>query len=310
MNAGNRKSPHGRTRLVAMLLAALALFGVAAAALYWVNNGPADMPSQEAFRLGRDRARDWLRAHESEVLAAENPALWWMVKESAAVSGDAYLGDLYARYYQRYLATRPGNVWHHLFDDDAQLRIQLAGLEDWSDYNLLFLYGLSCQADLRNDPRVTQMLNVDYCGTFGSPAYFRDPACATHQLMGLRFAQRRNCGNPERMAGLVGELAERIAINTTWDFRVVDFYLQRSLMLTESGAVGRIKPRWLVRILEAQRPDGGWDDFQHIVGLPLVGSIGWAGRGIRLREPTANFHTTAQGLYLMSLLASGPAKSQ
>jgi hypothetical protein len=112
------------------------------------------------------------------------------------------------------------------------------------------------------------------------------------------------------MAGQVGELADRIAFNTTWDLRVVDFYLQRSLMLTESGALAHVNPRWLVRILDAQQPDGGWDDFQRIVELPLVGSIGWAGRGVRLQEPMTNFHTTAQGLYLMSLLASGPVKSE
>lgn len=309
MTSAHRKRPNLGTRLAAVVLVALLLFGVATATAYWVNNRPTELPSRETFQHSRDRARDWIRAHEAEVLATENPALWWMVKESAVVSGDAYLADLYLRYYGRYLATRPDNVWHHLFDVDARLRIRLADLDDWPDYNLLFLYGLSCQSDLRNDPRVGPMLNAGYCESFGSPAYFRDPACATHQLMGLRFAQQHGCGNAEQIAGLVDELAGRIAVNTTWDFRVVDFYLQRSLMLAESGAVARINPRWIVRILKAQQSDGGWDDFQQIAALPAVGSIGWAGRGIRLREPLTNFHTTAQGLYLMSLLASGSLKS-
>jgi hypothetical protein len=271
---------------------------------YLHNNEETNPASQSALSESRDRAIGWVRAHEAEALAAENPALWWMIKESATLSKDAYLASLFDRYYQRYLAHNPGNVWHHLFDDDSNRPIPIADIEGWPDYNLLFLYGLSCQSDLRADPRVKQLLNGRACATVGSPDYFRDPACITHQLMGIRFIQKHRCENSERIGQLASMLVDRTVLDEAWDFRVVDFYLQRVLMLAESQAVGKINLRWIARILVAQRSDGGWDDFDELLRFDDDKSIGWSGRGIRLRKPESNFHTTAQGLYLMTLLSA------
>jgi hypothetical protein len=292
---------------IVSIAAALAL---AAGALiiatgYMRNNTKTDIPSQSEFLRSRDRAVDWIREHETEVLAIENPALWRMLRESAALSHDTYLTGLYSRYYDRYLAYNPGNVWHHLFDDDSRLPISVADVEDWPDYNLLFLYGLSCQPGLRADPRVKRLMDGRACGAVGSPDYFLDPACITHQFMGIRFAREHRCEDPERIAQLEETVVNRTALGAAWDFRVVDFYIQRVLMLAESHATSKINPRWIARILTAQRADGGWDDFDQL--LPLGGgkSIGWSGRGIRLWTPESNFHTTAQGLYLMALLSVG-----
>lgn len=276
--------------------------GILLAMVQQENNGTAAMPSPASLATSRDRAIGWLRAHETEALAGDNAALWWMIRESATLSGDAYLADLYRRYHQRYLANRPHNPWHHLFDADAGLRIPIEALDGWPDYNLLFFYGLSCQTALRNDARVIALLEPRACGGIGTPAYFGDPACLTHQLMGVRFMQQRRCEDAEQTARLAGALVDQVVDAATWDFRVVDFYIQRLLMLAESGNARRIQPRWLVRVLEAQRPDGGWDDFDPVVGLGER-SLGWSGRSLRLRKPESNFHTTAQGLYLMALLA-------
>lgn len=295
-----------RAKAILAALLALALLGTGGgavlAAAYLNNNGSAAMPAFPMLVASRDRAIGWLRAHEAEVLAGDNAALWWMVRESAALTGDAYLADLYGRYYQRYLAGNPNSVWHHMFDADAGLRIRVEALDGWPDYNLLFLYGLSCQTELRHDPRVAVLLEPLACGGVGSSAYFGDPACLTHQLMGVRFLQNRGCESGERTARLAAALVDRVAESATWDFRVVDFYIQRLLMLAESGNARRIQPRWLVRVLAAQRPDGGWDDFDPLLALGER-SLGWSGRSLRLRKPESNFHTTAQGLYLMALLA-------
>jgi hypothetical protein len=295
-----------RRRAILVTLLALVMSCTGGSAViatgYLNNNRSAAMPAYPALAASRDRAIGWLRAHEAEALSAENAALWWMVRESAALTGDAYLADLHGRYYQRYLAGNPASVWHHLFDADATLRIPVKALADWPDYNLLFLYGLSCQTALRSDARVAALLEPHACGGIGTPAYFRDPACLTHQLMGVRFMQQRRCEDAGRTARLAGALVDQVVDAATWDFRVVDFYLQRLLMLAESGNAGRIQPRWLLRVLEAQQPDGGWDDFDPVLGLGKR-SLGWTGRGLRLRKPESNFHTTAQGLYLMALLA-------
>lgn len=299
------KSRFGKRLLIAAAVFVLLTLGGGGAFVavgYLANNSSASMPTPATLAASRDRSVDWLRTHDAEVLAANNPMLWWMVRESAAQTNNAYLADLYRRYYQRYLDGNPNNFWHHLFDADASMRIPVEALDAFPDYNLLFLYGLSCQTALRNDPRVTALLQANACGGIGTPAYFRDPACITHQLMGVRFLQNRRCEDGERSARLAEALTDQVVKGSSLDFRVVDFYIQRLLMLAESGNASRIQPRWLVRVLEAQRPDGGWDDFDELASVGER-SIGWSGRSLRIRKPESNFHTTVQGLYLMTLLA-------
>jgi hypothetical protein len=300
----------GRHRLFAliapMLVGAIMVSSVLAGTWigYMNNNERTVLPSSSALRYSRDRAIGWVRAHEAEALAAENPALWWMIKESAAVSKDPYLAALYGRYYDRYLAHRPGNVWHHLFDSDSRVMIDVSTLDGWPDYSVLFLYGLSCQSRVRSDPRALRLLDADACPSFGSLGYFRDPACLTHQLMGLRFVQQHHCedsGPIDRDSAIV---TEKVAVAARWDFRVVDAYIQKLMMLVESGAADRVAPQWVRQVLLAQRQDGGWDDFQALTGPIGNRYLGWSGRGLRFAEPMSNFHTTAQGLYLMTMLSS------
>jgi hypothetical protein len=284
-----------------VLLLAMGLGGALIYAGHGNNAGPAAMPAPSELAASRNRAIEWLRNNEAEVLATNNPALWWMVRESAARSGSAYLADLYRRLHERYLAGKPHNPWQHMFDAGAGQRIPVEALDAWPDYNLLFLYGLSCQSALRAEPRVAALLKPDACGGIGTPAYFRDPACITHQLMGVRFMQDRRCEDARDTAALATSLVERIVVDMEWDFRVVDFYIQRLMMLAESGAGDRIRARWLVRVLDAQRPDGGWDDLDPLIEIGER-TVGWSGRSLRLRKAQSNFHTTAQGLYLMTLL--------
>jgi hypothetical protein len=314
MTAGRRFSVVARRAMFALVAAsvvALALSAVLLGVGYVDNNADTAAPTAAELLASRDRAAAWIRANEDEIIAGENPALWWMLRESATLSGDAYLGGLYVRYYGRYLAQNPNNVWHHLFDHESPLRISVDDLDGFPDYNLLFLYGLSCQSVLRGNPGVRRLLRDDACPGVGTPAYFRDPACLTHQVMGIRFLQRGRCEDGERTVALLQALQAKVALQAAWDPRVVDFYIQRVLMLAESDAAGRIQPRWVRRIIDAQRADGGWDDFAPLAEVDAGRAIGWGGRGLRLLRPASNFHTTAQGLYLMSLLAAAannPAK--
>lgn len=289
-------------RAVLLVLLAIGLGGAFIYAGHRNNSASAAMPPPSAVAASRSRAIEWLRSNEAEVLGSNNAALWWMVRESAKLSGNDYLADLYRRFHERYLAGHPNNPWHHMFDADASQRISVEALDAWLDYNLLFLYGLSCQSALRAETRVSALLKADACGKIGTPAYFRDPTCITHQLMGVRFMQDRKCESARDTSALTADLVDRVVVDMNWDFRVVDFYIQRLLMLAESGNTNRIQSRWLVRVLDAQRPDGGWDDFDQLVDLGER-SIGWSGRSLRLRTPQSNFHTTAQGLYLMALLS-------
>jgi hypothetical protein len=91
---------------------------------------------------------------------------------------------------------------------------------------------------------------------------------------------------------------------------VVDVYLQRVLMLAESGDARSIKPIWLQNVIEAQRPDGGWSGVDPLLPLGAGRYLGFDGRGFTLRRPVSDFHATAQGVLLFSILAQAATDSQ
>jgi hypothetical protein len=128
------------------------------------------------------------------------------------------------------------------------------------------------------------------------------PACVTRQLMALRFLQHRQYGDQAAVSSAIARLQEKIEGQLTWDVRVVDVYIRRVLMFAESGAVERIKPIWLRRVLDAQMSDGGWSGTRPIVAAGLATPLCFTQSGIAFCVPRSTFHATAQGVPLMSLL--------
>lgn len=266
----------------------------------WQNHKSVGYPDKVRLKESLNLGIAWLEEHRDEVLASNNPMLWWMVKESAELNHNAALERLFLEYKTRYLDTNPMSPWAHLFFTGARVPLYAAELQELPDYNVFFLYGLSCSGDLAQVDMIKQQLAADFCDAHHPIS----PACATHQLMGARFMQRRHC-DIALANELVGVLQERIVTQLTWDVRVVDVYLQRVLMLVDSGAGSRVKPIWLSRILDAQGKDGGWSSFQALVPVWSELAVGFSGAGIGLeKEEQANFHATAQGVLLMSLLLS------
>ena len=200
-----------------------------------------------------------------------------------------------------YLDISPNAAWSHLFYAKSTAPLNTWQLESIPNYNLFFLYGLSCNADLAGSTIIKEQLRPEFCN-----AHLLSPACVTHQLMGFRFMQRRDCGDSEDVRNAIAVLQNKIITQLTWDPRLVDVYLQRVLMLEDSGASERIKPIWIARILSAQDTDGGWSGFQPL--LPLGGELaaGFSARGVSLDRRRPDFHATAQGVLLMSLLLSHP----
>ncbi len=145
---------------------------------------------------------------------------------------------------------------------------------------------------------VLRQLEEDFC----QENYPISPACVTHQLMGIRFMERRNCGDPEYVKGMVKTLQDKIVKQLTWDPRVVDVYIQRVLMLTDSGARERIKPVWIRNVLDAQLESGGWSPNQSIIALGSSRYLCFTSRILGVCELKSRFHATAQGVLLMSLL--------
>ncbi len=296
----------GKTKLIraagicAFLVAGT--LGVLTGWALWANNQAQGPVPREEVRQAYERSLEWIGAHRREVLDDENPMLWWMLKRSAELRGDARLIDLYSSYRAKYLDRRPGNVWRHVLGEDPRPKIRLWEIDHLPDYNLFILFGASCSEELANSPLVRNQLISAYCASFPSVGYFRYPSCVTHEMMGAYFLVQSGCEDRTTAKMLAADLKQRALRHLFWDFRVTDVYLQRVMMLAAMGAGNEIRPSWIRAVIGAQNADGGWADFHSVLPISESAGAGFYGRGFGISTRTSNFHTTIQGTYLMSLL--------
>lgn len=265
---------------------------------FWQNNRIVDAPPSLVVSASLEKGIRWLVNNRDRILLDNNPMLWWMVMESAGITQDKRLQSLFSEYRSRQLDPYPGNPWWYLFDPQSKAPITAARLYHLPDYNMYFIYGASCNAALAQDEVIRQQNDAGFCATHHPIS----PACVTHQLMGVRFIQKRGCLGTKKVQDVVHALQSRIVTQLTWDPRVVDVYIQRVLMLAESGALRQVKPVWLQRVLGAQLADGGWSNTHPLSPLVPPYWVGFVGNGIGVRKPISDFHATAQGVLLMSIV--------
>jgi hypothetical protein len=202
-------------------------------------------------------------------------------------------------------------MWRFIFDPaSGQLVLgRLVDLHTMPDYDRLIFYGTTCNAWAREDEDVRALLSPSACDR--RPLWHGNPWCRTHQLVGLRFVEKNRCESDEETAVTVRTIEDRIRDELSWDFRVEDAYIQRALLLVESGRGQDVKPVWIRRILDAQRADGGWDGADVLAPLPGGKVLGWSSGSLYpqiLSPPASNFHATAQALYLLALLLGQAAQ--
>ena len=289
-----------KTLSLFLLIAVIAGYAM----LAFRNNQSAPMPDRARIQASYNAAVAWVTSRETALLNDSNPALWWMLQRSAALTGDPSLKALFERYRQKYLQSGR-NIWEPLFFPGRWIPFKNEDIANFSDYQQHFIYAISCDSELAQTAIIQAQLKADYCDS-----YPWRPACVTHQLMGLRFMQISHCGDASSTQAAISDLQTRIVRQLTWDPRVVDIYMQRVLMLAESGKLNAIKPIWIERLLAAQHKDGGWSGVQPLFTLPMGASLGFSARGFTLEEPVPDFHITAQGLLLMSLLLDATPTSQ
>lgn len=268
------------------------------AGFLWHNNRNVKPVTKVEIQQSLNAGISWLFDHKTEILKIPNPMLWWMVQQSAVVTGDPRLKELFSSYETAYLANDMNNVWRPLFYKNAWSPVRYESIRWFPYYNKHFLYALNCDKDLERHPDISAQNKADFCD-----AHPLRPACVTHQLMGIRMLQRKKCGDPSELANTVSILQARIISQLFYDPRVVDVYLQRVLMLIESGAGDKVKPVWLRQVLLAQSEAGGWSSFEPLLALPEGWRLGFSQRGISIQKRHDIFHTTAQGVMIMSLLS-------
>ncbi len=264
----------------------------------WQNNRDVTPVSQAVIKQHFDLSVDWLVSNYSKVENIQNPILWWMIKQTGLKSDNESLKNIFSKYKKEHLDKMPANLSTPMFDKFYRPVVpDIVLLSSLRDYQIFFFYGLSCDADLGSEPVIQQQMVSGFC----SLHYLR-PRCITHQLMGLRFMQRYQCGYEAKVKQTIGELRKTVVSELTWDFRVGDAYIQRVLMLVETGAFDQVKSVWISNILKAQNEDGSWDDLDPILYLGSGYVFAHSSTLPKIDKPGANFHTTAQAIWLLSLL--------
>ena len=291
------------SKLAALLLILLATF---LAWRLWLNNRPVPYPNQATIKHHFEQSVLWLSDNYNRVENVQNPILWWMIKQAATASGNPKLTTLYNKYKKDHIDNEPRNVWSPMFDELYRPRMpDISRLGNLRAYQLFMLYGLSCDINLGEEAIIHKQLQPGFCGQ-----HFLQPRCTTHQLMGLRFMQRYYCGNEATVAKTIAALQKDIIAELTWDFRTGDAYIQRLLMLMDTDAHDKIKPVWVNRFLEAQNEDGSWDDLDPLIPLGNNRVLALTSTLPKIGTIKGNFHTTAQAIWLGSMLLENTRQSQ
>ena len=278
----------------------VALLASGYAYLAWNTNRPVAALEQEQLQATLENSIQWLEKNRDKILAESNPMLWRMIQLAAEISGDNRLQQLFVSYEQRYLEKSRNNPWRPLFYPGTWVAVRFEDISGFPYYNWHFIYAILCDKELEQVPEIAIQNDPGFCDR-----HPLRPACVTHQLMGIRLLQLSECSDPAQLDDTVQRLQQRIRKQLLLDPRVVDVYMQRVLMLEESGAGNLVKPVWIRNLVDAQRADGGWSPFEPL--LPLGGGryFGYWGKKIfAIKQPRSSFHMTAQGVLLFSLLTS------
>lgn len=276
------------------------------AALVAANNTGGGKVQQEQVEASLERSIEWLVEHRDRILESNNPTLWWWVMRSANITRDPRLMQLYFEYHRRHLKDSIANPWVQMFEDRRMEDLGPEMIAQLPDYNQYMLFGLSCSAHLFGTDVIQRQTRTNFCREYHPVS----PACVTHQMMGLNFRIQRQCGNSAELKAQMKQLQEKVVWQLRLDPRVVDVYLQRVMMLLDTGAGTAVNPRWVQRVLDAQLDDGGWARIDPL--FPVGGGkvLGLSSKSIGLSTLSGNFHTTAQGLLIMSLLLEPPQLAQ
>lgn len=274
------------TLMLLVLLVLLISFGI------YNNNVEIEPPTKNELNIALNNAIKWLEVNEPAIVKNHNSALWWILREAYLELDNKRLEKLYLNYKHTFLDNVPRNVWSPYFFDNYKPAIKdIYELYPLREYQLLFVYSLSCSANIEDEPVIQKQLKSNYCSN-----HFLHTRCVTHQLMAVRRLNKTQCGNYEELSS---ELLKTIRQEITYDFRVTDSYIQRGLMLAESNHV--LKPIWISKILAAQQDDGGWADFYPLIKLGGV-EVGSASTSFKKGPGKSDFHMTAQAIWFLSLL--------
>jgi hypothetical protein len=272
-------------RLRPWALGAIALFVIALAFALLYNNFSVHHQSRAAFDARSDKALEsairWIAANRAD--SESNPTMMYMIADMEKMSHDPRLKALLEDYRTNrfHLVTVFDFVMFRLLDPSNQVpvvRIPEMG-KHFLDY-VWFAHALA--------PDKIILTPSDNANLFSRTHYFW--GMRQKQLLALTMYRQRNDSSPE-LDRTINYLAEKVARDEHYDFRVTDSYLQRSAFILAAGRPDLVRQRWVERILENQNPDGSWNYCWY----------GWC-RGVfefRGYDPS---HATVQAAWVLTML--------
>lgn len=286
-----------QTILAIGILPVAIIFSAAYFNLVRKNNIEAPSPSKQEIQLALNKSIEWVLTNQNELVKINNPALWWFLDESAILNSNSDLANLVSKYRNTIL--EKNSLWNGYWRNVKSFIYIPGSLDHMEKYQKFFAYALTCNTELGDEQEIQNQFDSSFCGW--SPYY---SSCTTHQLMSIRLLQINGCGNQQKNQILSDELSNKIYEQMIWDPRVGDVYIQRVLMLVESGNRAKVKPIWIKHILAEQRDGGGWASFYRLFNITDNTEFGYGYKFPEVRSSVdVNFHSTAQAIYLLSLLA-------
>ena len=284
-----KKKSLGR-RIFLWLLAAFAVLVVLFVIGVLNNNHALHHRSRAEFNAQLDHAIEtstqWILNNPENY---GNPPLMFMIGDMAEMSDDPRL----QQYVQGYLASNrvhiPGRpqTWYYARWAFPTLQVPLIPRSvvpylGWQDR--WFTYASA--------PDKVELTPEDRDDLF-SPTKYSWGVRLHLQLVALDIYRRFNGPSPDLDAA-INPVAEGVARDAFWDFRVNDAYYQRSATILGAGRPDLIRSRWMERILDAQKADGTWDFCWY----------GWWCRGVlefSLKEHDYG-HSTVQSAWALYML--------
>ncbi|VAW50092.1 hypothetical protein MNBD_GAMMA06-54, partial [hydrothermal vent metagenome] len=228
--------------------------------LVYKNNVDTPPPSKQSIQQALDKSINWVLKNQDELIKINNPVLWWFLDESASLTNNYKLSKLIWKY--RNTVLDKNSIWTGYWVKKPPFTYIPGSLDHMEKYQKFFTYGLTCDLDLSEEKVIQDQLDENFCDWH--PYY---SSCITHQIMGVRLLQIKQCGDQEQNKKLVKKLAKLIESQLIWDPRVGDVYIQRVLTLVDSGNKEKIKPVWIKQILNEQRTDGSWANFYRLFNI-------------------------------------------
>ena len=256
------------------------------------NNSSLRHPSRTVINGQLDHALNnalnWVKDHPED--AETNAPLMYMVADMESMSHDPRLRAVLDDYQKNYLShplTLFDFVWYRLVIRNANVPvIQVPDLHGRMNEIAWDAYALA--------PDKISLAAADRAAMFSPTKYIW--GARQHQLLALDIYRDYNGASPEVDSAL-NYIAEKVARDQRYDFRVTDSYVQRVAFVLGAGRPDLIRSRWVDRILDNQNADGSWSYCWY----------GWC-RGVfdfgttYRTEASLSGHTTVQAAWALTML--------